>query len=461
MADTVVVCASCPEKFHDEAAQLCAGSGMLKAFGKSGDMVNSLSGKDWVAKWEAKVVTCVVTAVRLVGAQKARILCVEGGKHCDLELAAQPKLVRAIRTELEDQEFQVRVEWMGYVDLKHEAASLCKAKTTTSKKGSQAPPAAPKQKVEDKGKAALCKYFAEGKCTKGKACTYSHVNPETTNHNATIQMKPCKYFAAGKCDKGAACTYAHTTSTVVADKSTDNTQSARQESKPPVSGWAFKCAGCKSYPMQGKAIFMCMDCGDFVCARCQSRKADFHDPSHKFTQFHAGPPEYYRCGQKGCKEPSFLDEKELGLHQRQTKHAGSLWCVLRCFQCDKDFDNLFSLEQHCAAKSHDPLWKASKKPQAKAKPAAQPQRGNAQAKSTISVCPVCLKDFSTLEAMEQHMRDSGHCFGMPPGSVQCGTCDKWFASTQACMQHMDDAHGDMVRVGGMPASLFCQLHGIR
>ena len=81
MADTVVVCASCPEKFHDEAAQLCAGSGMLKAFGKSGDMVNSLSGKDWVAKWEAKVVTCVVTAVRLVGAQKARILCVEGGER--------------------------------------------------------------------------------------------------------------------------------------------------------------------------------------------------------------------------------------------------------------------------------------------------------------------------------------------------------------------------------------------
>mmetsp|Transcript_61907 Transcript_61907/g.145072 ORF Transcript_61907/g.145072 Transcript_61907/m.145072 type:complete len:462 (-) Transcript_61907:154-1539(-) len=461
MSDTVVVCASCPEKFHDEAAQLCAGSGMLKAFGKSGDMVNSLSGKDWVAKWEAKVVTCVVTAVRLVGAQKARILCVEGGKHCDLELAAQPKLVRAIRTELEDQEFQVRVEWMGYVDLKHEASALCKAKTTASKKGSQAPPAAPpKQKVEDKGKAALCKYFAEGKCTKGKACTYSHANPETTNQTAKNQMKPCKYFAAGKCDKGAACTYAHTTPTVVAEKSKDDNQSARQESKPPVSGWAFKCAGCKSYPMQGKAIFMCMDCGDFVCARCQSRKADFHDPSHKFTQFHSGPPEYYRCGQKGCKEPSFVDEKELILHQRQTKHAGSLWCVLRCFQCDKDFENWFSLSQHCAAKNHDPLWKASKKPQAKAKPASQPQRGNGQAKSTISMCPVCLKDFTTMEAMEQHMRDAGHdagLIGMQPGMCQCGTCDKWFASTQACMQHMDDAHPSFL-TRAMPASLFGHIH---
>ena len=186
-----------------------------------------------------------------------------------------------------------------------------------------------------------------------------------------------------------------------------------------------------------------MACLDLAFQRrhsCCPCEADFHDPSHKFTQFHPGPPDYYRCGQKGCKE-SFVNEKELGQHQKQTKHAGSLGCVLTCFQCDKDFDNLVSLEQHCAAKSHDPLWKASKKPQANAKPSAQPQQGNGLAKNTISICPVCSKEFSKLEAMEQHIRVSGH-WGTRPGSFRCGTCDRWFASSQRCSQHMVDAHRD-------------------
>jgi len=106
------VCASCPEAFHDEVAALCRQHGIQKAFGKAGDMVNSLSGKDWIPKWEAKVVMATVTKAQTMGAEKALIICIAGGKNCDSEMARQPHLVRAIKKEMEDEQFRVRVEWI-------------------------------------------------------------------------------------------------------------------------------------------------------------------------------------------------------------------------------------------------------------------------------------------------------------------------------------------------------------
>ena len=50
-----LVCASCPEAHHDEVTAICMKSGIQKAFGKAGDMVDSLSPGSWLGKWEAKV----------------------------------------------------------------------------------------------------------------------------------------------------------------------------------------------------------------------------------------------------------------------------------------------------------------------------------------------------------------------------------------------------------------------
>ena len=91
-----VVCASCPESYHDRVAELCLQHQVQKA----GEMVNAQSGKDWIPKWEAKVVMATVTKAQTLNSNKALILCIAGGKHCDAEMARQPALVRAIKTEM-------------------------------------------------------------------------------------------------------------------------------------------------------------------------------------------------------------------------------------------------------------------------------------------------------------------------------------------------------------------------
>ena len=105
-----VVCASCPESYHDRVAEFCLQHQVQKAFGKAGDMVNPRSGKDWIPKWEAKVVLATVAKAQTLNSDKALNLCIAGGKHCGAEMARQPAPVGAIKTEMASQEFRVRVE---------------------------------------------------------------------------------------------------------------------------------------------------------------------------------------------------------------------------------------------------------------------------------------------------------------------------------------------------------------
>ena len=74
-------------------------------------MVNVLSGKDRIPEWEAKVVMATVTKAKTLKSNKAHIVYIARGKHCDAEMARQPALVRAIKTEMASQEFRVRVEF--------------------------------------------------------------------------------------------------------------------------------------------------------------------------------------------------------------------------------------------------------------------------------------------------------------------------------------------------------------
>ncbi len=80
-------------------------------------MVSCLSGNKWLGKLEAKVVMVTVTKAQTLGARKARILCISGGPHCDLEVAQQPRLVRAIKQEMEDPNFIVKIEWIEWMEM--------------------------------------------------------------------------------------------------------------------------------------------------------------------------------------------------------------------------------------------------------------------------------------------------------------------------------------------------------
>ena len=133
-----VVCASCPESYHDRVAELCLQHQVQKAFGKAGEMVNAQSGKDWIPKWEAKVVMATVTKAQTLNSNKALILCIAGGKHCDAEMARQPALVRAIKTEMASQEFRVRVEFIEINEFS-ERYPTTKSKTSKSTKENRKP----------------------------------------------------------------------------------------------------------------------------------------------------------------------------------------------------------------------------------------------------------------------------------------------------------------------------------
>ena len=164
------VCASCPDVHQDKVAELCKKLQIQKAFGRAGDMVDSLSGTDWVAKWEAKVVMATVTKIETLEASKAKILCISGGKHCDLEMARQPKLVKAIRQELDQPNFPIKVEWMDFPLFLEEYADQGQAK--------------PEQKVkENKGKSGQ-----KGKGKKEKFTSVSKLEPDSSNVNLKVHQ---------------------------------------------------------------------------------------------------------------------------------------------------------------------------------------------------------------------------------------------------------------------------------
>ena len=115
-----VVCASCPESYHDRVAEFCLQHQVQKAFGKAGDMVNAQSRKDWIPKWEAKVVLATVAKAQTLNSDKALILCIAGGKHCDAEMARH-------------QEFRVRVELIEISECSGRYPDV-KSKTSESEK---------------------------------------------------------------------------------------------------------------------------------------------------------------------------------------------------------------------------------------------------------------------------------------------------------------------------------------
>ena len=101
-------------------------------------MVNVLSGKDWIPEWEAKVVMASVTKAKTLKSNKAHIVYIARGKHCDAEMARQPALERAIKTEMASQELRVRVEFNKSSEFLERYPDM-KSKTTRSTRENDKP----------------------------------------------------------------------------------------------------------------------------------------------------------------------------------------------------------------------------------------------------------------------------------------------------------------------------------
>mmetsp|Transcript_79059 Transcript_79059/g.223741 ORF Transcript_79059/g.223741 Transcript_79059/m.223741 type:complete len:318 (-) Transcript_79059:123-1076(-) len=70
-----------------------------------------------------------------------------------------------------------------------------------------------------KYKSTPCKFFAQGMCTRGSSCTFSHGEQEpppigarsfgAAGGGGAPHSTPCKFFAMGQCKRGAQCTFSH------------------------------------------------------------------------------------------------------------------------------------------------------------------------------------------------------------------------------------------------------------
>lgn len=60
-----------------------------------------------------------------------------------------------------------------------------------------------------------CKYWMEGRCSKGSSCTYSHaLRPNKTFSEARLEGEVCRFHIQGTCLKGDSCLYSHDLSQV-------------------------------------------------------------------------------------------------------------------------------------------------------------------------------------------------------------------------------------------------------
>jgi len=352
MAQTeATVVASCPEKYHDHVVKICQHLNIQKAFGKAGDMVNDLSGKDWVPKWEAKVVMAVVTKAQTLGVQKAKIICIAGGPMCDKEMARQPQLVKAVKKEMGSDSFRVSVEWMEAEDFFERYAAgggpprgKGRGKAADGAKPGEA--AAPGPKVGAANtkppKAAASEPKAAG-------------HPKAASTAAPKEKRAlCKFFSSsGGCRNGDACAFAH----VAAPQS-----EPAQRAAAPAAGAAPDSAPKAKGKAKGATDFACSGCGRKFASEMALEQ-------HEEATGHGLEFECTVCGKV------FADEQALEQHGTDTGHGAGF----ACSACGKTFESEQALQQHGHATGH-----------------------LAPGTAVLLRC-ACRRTFSTLQSLQQHL----------------------------------------------------------
>jgi hypothetical protein len=329
--DEVVVCASCPNIYQDEVSDVCRNLGIQKAYGRAGDMLDSLSGNEWLGKWEAKVVMATVTMANTLKAQKARIICISGGTHCDLEMAQQPKIVRAIKQEMVNDEFIVKVEWIdirqfredyaaGYSGVSFTLEGSSKPSKHTGNDDLKFRPASAEtgdvKRNHLKGKQADHSLGGAGRAG-GK-----QVGDDATARPAIADGR--SKMAAGTAD----CRPARSSKRSGADVGKD---------RGPGKGWVCKQCG-KQFPAQHALV--------------QHQSGTGHAGITRGAPGTGKPPKdghtsaVWVCGE--C-ERQFASEAACDQHQTATGHSDpTCWC-------GRAFGSRGALQQHMDATGHDPM----------------------------------------------------------------------------------------------------------
>eukprot|EP00438_Fugacium_kawagutii_P030091 Skav228180 [mRNA] locus=scaffold3933:209731:210465:+ [translate_table: standard] len=131
----ISVVASCPAVHHDAVQNICLKMKMVKAFGQEGDVVDDIPGH-WVPKWRMRVVQAVTTSLQLhPECSTAKIYCIQGGKHCDAEMAAVPELNRAIEKEMSQMNRKVRTQlsWLSFEQFEEETSKMATEASSSSR----------------------------------------------------------------------------------------------------------------------------------------------------------------------------------------------------------------------------------------------------------------------------------------------------------------------------------------
>ena len=297
MSIEAIVCASCPEHLQGDVTAICKDYGIQKAFGKPGDMIDSLKGKDWVPKWQAKVVMAVVTKAQTLNLNRAKIICIMGGKNCDEEMAQQPALVRAIKKEIDDPGFMVKVEWMEFSEFRDTYSVASPVATSQSK---QKPISAVSGKASN---------AAQGNAS-GTQAKVPPSQPSQNTRNESVKSHPAPPPSKG---------------------SEQSTKSGN--SNPPPS-----TAEQQQQQQQHRG-------------QENSRKGrDTDKPSSSSNSSKQLVDEDDICYVCGECEQEFKTENACLQHQSSTGHRNP-----ECANCGKTFGKNVSLVQHCESTGHTPV----------------------------------------------------------------------------------------------------------
>jgi hypothetical protein len=421
----VFVCASCPDAYQDEVSNVCRNLGMQKAYGRAGDMLDSLSGKDWLGKWEAKVVMATVTKAHTLDARKARIVCISGGPHCDLEVAQQPRLVRAIKKEMDNEDFIVKVEWMEMRQFREDYAAGYTGVVLTVEGGSK--PAIEKARPDAKSRpASAAAGDARGKQPSGEAGFKHAAGDAKGRHPAS---DPGGGKQQGNDGKGKP------PNAEGKVKQAGGDAGRKQPGSPIVGdGGQGKKAGGKpeleEKPRQSPKAAEGDAGGKKGRDQAKGKQAGDDAAGGGGRSGAARPATADGRGKKGGDadgRPAGGSKRSAGAEAGKDRGPGRAW---GCKQCGKLFPARYALVQHQSGTGHAGVTRGA--PDA-GKPVKDGPAKDGPAKDgpalTVWTCGECEREFATEAALDQHQTATGH------SDPTCG-CGRAFGSWGALQQHM-------------------------